>query len=97
MDPTQEDSDDEDEETKNFDVGNYPPDVDFLPRSETAEAITIADSDNLAPANAKDWTTYWSITVPGLQVDRDQALTALQGANNDALAAYQALLKGGNC
>jgi hypothetical protein len=34
--------------------------------------------------------------VPGLRVDRDQALTALQGANNDALAAYQALLKGGH-
>ena len=96
VDPTQEDTDEEDEEAKSFDAGHYPPDVDFLPRSGTVETLTITDSDNWAPANAKDWTTYWSITVPGLQVDRNQALTALQDANNDALAAYQALLKGGN-
>jgi hypothetical protein len=97
--------------TEALDEGLSPPDADFLPDGEPAETPATSDSGDLvpdaskskvgtvgdlAPANPKDWTTYWSITVPGLKVSQEQALEALRSADNDALAAYQALLKGGD-
>jgi hypothetical protein len=96
VDPSQEDTGDEDEgDAETFDDGNGPSDAAFIPRGVSPEIPTTDDPCELAPANPKDWTTYWGITVPGLKVSRDQALEVLQSVNNNALGAYQVLLKGG--
>ena len=50
--------------------------------------------DPLLPKSPRDWTAFWSLSVPGLNITREKAQAALKSANNDALAAYRALKAG---
>lgn len=62
--------------------------------SQPAPIPAQAAADPLLPKSPKDWTTFWSVSVPGLNVPREKAQAVLKAANLDALEAYQAL-KGG--
>lgn len=64
------------------------------PQPALAHTPTQATADPLLPKSPKDWTTFWSVSVPGLNIPREKAQAALKAANLDVLAAYQAL-KGG--
>jgi hypothetical protein len=105
VDPSKEDVGDDGEddaelpaeaEVKIFNQSHNLPDADFTPDDVNVQDIGDNNSGDLAPTNPRDWTTYWQITVPGLKASREQALEVLQGVNNDAVAAYQALMKGGD-
>jgi len=61
----------------------------------TPERVAVAsptDAGEAAPAGPRDWTGYWSRTVPALGVDKVRAADVLKSAGNDAVRAYRALI-----